>query len=149
MSRKAETPNIQTKEFNHEQTFVTALSALALSACAGTWQGAKQDTARNLDKHRPPPNAPPNKQATPSKRLGQNQRSRQKGGNAVGRGISHLGKKSKTPPNNRFAMPSETVSDGIVSTRRKPMKAFTKSPPSSPRSTAATSIPMPSSPNNF
>lgn len=35
-------------------------------------------------------------------------------------------KKSKTPPNNRFAMPSETVSDGIVSTRRKPMKAFTK-----------------------
>lgn len=30
--------------------FVTALSALALSACAGTWQGAKQDTARNLDK---------------------------------------------------------------------------------------------------
>ena len=35
-------------------------------------------------------------------------------------------KKSKTPPNNRFAMPSETVSDGIVSTRHKPMKAFTK-----------------------
>ncbi|HEZ4098741.1 TPA: hypothetical protein WID97_001340, partial [Neisseria meningitidis] len=30
--------------------FITALSALALSACAGTWEGAKQDTARNLDK---------------------------------------------------------------------------------------------------
>ncbi|HHY0099041.1 hypothetical protein ACQZ28_00030 [Neisseria meningitidis] len=63
--------------------FITALSALALSACAGTWEGAKQDTARNLDKT----------QAAAERAAEQTGNAVKKGGNAVGRGISHLGGK--------------------------------------------------------
>ncbi|KIF89699.1 hypothetical protein NX89_05720 [Neisseria meningitidis] len=48
--------------------FITALSALALSACAGTWEARNKTPPATLTKHRPPPNAPPNKQATPSKK---------------------------------------------------------------------------------
>ncbi|HEZ2158940.1 TPA: hypothetical protein WHR02_000421 [Neisseria meningitidis] len=70
--------------------FITALSALALSACAGTWEGAKQDTARNLDKT----------QAAAERAAEQTGNAVEKGWdktkeavNAVGRGISHLGGK--------------------------------------------------------
>ncbi|WP_301884853.1 hypothetical protein [Neisseria uirgultaei] len=70
--------------------FITALSVLALSACAGTWQGAKQDTARNLDKTQAAAEQTGN---AVEKGWDKTKEAVKKGGNAVGRGISHLGEK--------------------------------------------------------
>lgn len=74
--------------------FVTALSALALSACAGTWQGAKQDTARNLDKTQAAAERAAEQTGNAvEKGWDKTKEAVKKGGNAVRRGISHLGKK--------------------------------------------------------
>ncbi|HEZ2888670.1 TPA: hypothetical protein WJM55_000362 [Neisseria meningitidis] len=78
--------------------FITALSALALSACAGTWEGAKQDTARNLDKTQAAAERAAERAAEQTgnaveKGWDKTKEAVKKGGNAVGRGISHLGGK--------------------------------------------------------
>ena len=51
---------------------ITALATLVLSACSSTWHGTKEDAGRNWDK---------------------TENAVKKGGNAVGRGISHVGEK--------------------------------------------------------
>ena len=51
---------------------ITTLAALTLAACSSTWSGAKDDASRNWDK---------TKAAV------------KKGGNAVGRGMTHVGEK--------------------------------------------------------
>lgn len=74
--------------------FITALSALALSACADTWEGAKQDTARNLDKTQAAAERAAEQTGNAvEKGWDKTKEAVKKGGNAVGRGISHLGGK--------------------------------------------------------
>ena len=51
---------------------ITALAALTLAACSSTWSGVKQDTSHNVSR---------TKEAV------------KEGGNAVGRGITHVGEK--------------------------------------------------------
>ena len=51
---------------------ITALAALTLAACSSTWSGVKQDTSHNVSR---------TKDAV------------KEGGNAVGRGITHVGEK--------------------------------------------------------
>ena len=48
-----------------KKAFALTLTATLLAACSGTWHGVKSDTANTVEK----------------------------GGNAVGRGISHVGEK--------------------------------------------------------
>ena len=51
---------------------ITTLAALTLAACSSTWSGVKQDTSHNVSR---------TKDAV------------KEGGNAVGRGITHVGEK--------------------------------------------------------
>ena len=51
---------------------ILAITAIGLSACSSTWHGVKEDTANNYDHTRS---------------------AVRKGGNAVGRGLSHVGEK--------------------------------------------------------
>jgi hypothetical protein len=58
-------------------------AAFALAACAGTWSGVKEDTARNVDKT----------ESGLEKGWDKTKEAVRKGGNAVGRGLSHAGEK--------------------------------------------------------
>ena len=62
---------------------ITALATLVLSACSSTWHGVKTDTANTVEKV--------------GDSIGhgwdKTQEAAKKGGNAVGRGISHVGEK--------------------------------------------------------
>ena len=51
---------------------ILAITAIGLSACSSTWSGVKQDTSHNVSR---------TKEAV------------KEGGNAVGRGITHVGEK--------------------------------------------------------
>ena len=51
---------------------ITTLAALTLAACSSTWSGVKQDTSHNVSR---------TKDVV------------KEGGNAVGRGITHVGEK--------------------------------------------------------
>ena len=66
-----------------KKVFALALFSLGLAACSSTWHGAKEDTARNVE------------------RTGEGleegwdktKEAVRKGGNAVGRGLSNVGEK--------------------------------------------------------
>lgn len=55
-----------------KKLLMTSIAAIALSACANTWHGVKEDTADNV---------------------GRTKEAVREGGNAVGRGISHVGER--------------------------------------------------------
>ena len=66
-----------------KKAFALALIATALAACSSTWHGVKTDTANTVEKV--------------GDSIGhgwdKTQEAAKKGGNAVGRGISHVGEK--------------------------------------------------------
>lgn len=66
-----------------KKAFALALIATALAACSSTWHGVKSDTATTVEKV--------------GDSIGhgwdKTQEAVKKGGNAVGRGISHVGEK--------------------------------------------------------
>ncbi len=62
---------------------ITALTALTLAACSNTWHGAKEDTGRNWDKT----------ENAAERGWDKTKSAVKKGGNAVGRGMTHVGEK--------------------------------------------------------
>jgi len=62
---------------------ITALATLVLSACSSTWHGTKEDAERNWDKT----------ENAAERGWDNTKEAVKKGGNAVGRGISHVGEK--------------------------------------------------------
>ena len=66
-----------------KKLFTLAAAALILSACSSTWSGAKNDTNRNWDKTK----------ETAERVADKTSEAVKKGGNAVGRGMSHVGEK--------------------------------------------------------
>lgn len=62
---------------------ITALAALTLAACSNTWHGAKEDAGRNWGKT----------ENAAERGWDNTKEAVKKGGNAVGRGISHVGEK--------------------------------------------------------
>ena len=62
---------------------ILAITAIGLSACSSTWHGVKEDTARNVDKT----------ESGLEKGWDKTKEAVRKGGNAVGRGLSHAGEK--------------------------------------------------------
>lgn len=66
-----------------KKLFALAAAAFILSACSSTWSGAKDDTSRNWDKTKETAGHVANKTEEAVK----------KGGNAVGRGMTHVGEK--------------------------------------------------------
>ena len=66
-----------------KKLFALAAAALILSACSSTWSGAKNDTNRNWDKTKETAERVADKTGEAVK----------KGGNAVGRGMTHVGEK--------------------------------------------------------
>jgi hypothetical protein len=66
-----------------KKLFALAAAALILSACSSTWSGAKDDTNRNWDKTK----------ETAERVADKTEEAVKKGGNAVGRGMSHVGEK--------------------------------------------------------
>ncbi len=62
---------------------ITTLAALILSACSSTWSGAKDDTSRNWDKT----------ENAAERGWDKTKAAVKKGGNAVGRGMTHVGEK--------------------------------------------------------
>ena len=66
-----------------KKAFALTLTATLLAACSGTWHGVKSDTANTVEKV--------------GDSIGhgwdKTQEAAKKGGNAVGRGISHVGEK--------------------------------------------------------
>lgn len=72
----------------------TAFAALALSACSNTWHGAKHDAERNFDKTQAATERVTEKTGNAvEKGWDKTKEAVKKGGNAVGRGISHVGEK--------------------------------------------------------
>ena len=66
-----------------KKLFALAAAAFILSACSSTWSGAKDDASRNWDKTKETANHVADKTEEAVK----------KGGNAVGRGMTHVGEK--------------------------------------------------------
>ena len=62
---------------------ITTLAALTLAACSSTWSGAKDDASRNWDKTK----------ETAGHVADKTEEAVKKGGNAVGRGMTHVGEK--------------------------------------------------------
>ncbi len=62
---------------------ITTLAALTLAACSSTWSGAKDDTSRNWDKT----------ENAAERGWDKTKAAVKKGGNAVGRGMTHVGEK--------------------------------------------------------
>ena len=60
-----------------------AAAAFILSACSSTWSGAKDDASRNWDKTK----------ETADHVADKTEEAVKKGGNAVGRGMTHVGEK--------------------------------------------------------
>ena len=58
-------------------------AALALAACSSTWSGAKDDASRNWDKT----------ENAAERGWDKTKAAVKKGGNAVGRGMTHVGEK--------------------------------------------------------
>ena len=55
-----------------KKVLILAIAAFGLAACSNTWRGVKEDTGNNIDHTR---------------------EAVRKGGNAFGRGVSHVGEK--------------------------------------------------------
>ena len=66
-----------------KKLFALAAAALILSACSSTWSGAKDDANRNWDKTK----------ETAEHVADKTEEAVKKGGNAVGRGMTHVGEK--------------------------------------------------------
>jgi len=66
-----------------KKVLALTLASLALAACSSTWHGMKEDTSENLEKTGDGIERGWDKTKDAVKR----------GGNAVGRGISHVGEK--------------------------------------------------------
>ena len=66
-----------------KKLFALAAAAFILSACSSTWSGAKDDTSRNWDKTK----------ETAGHVADKTEEAAKKGGNAVGRGMTHVGEK--------------------------------------------------------
>ena len=66
-----------------KKLFALAAAAFILSACPSTWSGAKDDTSRNWDKTK----------ETAGHVADKTEEAVKKGGNAVGRGMTHVGEK--------------------------------------------------------
>ena len=62
-----------------KKVFALALFSLGLAACSSTWHGAKEDTARNVERT--------------GEGWDKTKEAVRKGGNAVGRGLSNVGEK--------------------------------------------------------
>lgn len=62
---------------------ITPLAALTLAACSSTWSGAKDDASRNWDKT----------ENAAERGWDKTKAAVKKGGNAVGRGMTHVGEK--------------------------------------------------------
>lgn len=62
---------------------ILAIAAIGLSACSSTWSGAKDDTSRNWDKT----------ENAAERGWDKTKAAVKKGGNAVGRGMTHVGEK--------------------------------------------------------
>ena len=62
---------------------ITTLAALPLAACSSTWSGAKDDASRNWDKT----------ENAAERGWDKTKAAVKKGGNAVGRGMTHVGEK--------------------------------------------------------
>ncbi|WP_455008877.1 hypothetical protein [Neisseria sicca] len=66
-----------------KKLFALAAAAFILSACSSTWSGAKDDANRNWDKTK----------ETAGHVADKTEEAVKKGGNAVGRGMTHVGEK--------------------------------------------------------
>ena len=66
-----------------KKLFALAATAFILSACSSTWSGAKDDASRNWDKTK----------ETAGHVADKTEEAVKKGGNAVGRGMTHVGEK--------------------------------------------------------
>ena len=66
-----------------KKLFGLAAAAFILSACSSTWSGAKDDANRNWDKTK----------ETAGHVADKTEEAVKKGGNAVGRGMTHVGEK--------------------------------------------------------
>ena len=66
-----------------KKIFALATAAFILSACSSTWSGAKDDASRNWDKTK----------ETAGHVADKTEEAVKKGGNAVGRGMTHVGEK--------------------------------------------------------
>ncbi|OFN83172.1 hypothetical protein [Neisseria sp. HMSC064E01] len=66
-----------------KKLFALAAAAFILSACSSTWSGAKDDASRNWDKTK----------ETAGHVADKTEEAVKKGGNAVGRGMTHVGEK--------------------------------------------------------
>jgi hypothetical protein len=66
-----------------KKLFALAAAAFILSACSSTWSGAKDDASRNWDKTK----------ETADHVADKTEEAVKKGGNAVGRGMTHVGEK--------------------------------------------------------
>ena len=66
-----------------KKIFALAAAAFILSACSSTWSGAKDDTSRNWDKTK----------ETAGHVADKTEEAVKKGGNTVGRGMTHVGEK--------------------------------------------------------
>ena len=66
-----------------KKLFALAAAGFILSACCSTWSGAKHDTSRNWDKTK----------ETAGHVADKTEEAVKKGGNAVGRGMTHVGEK--------------------------------------------------------
>jgi len=62
---------------------ILAIAAIGLSACSSTWSGAKDDASRNWDKT----------ENAAERGWDKTKAAVKKGGNAVGRGMTHVGEK--------------------------------------------------------
>ena len=77
-----------------KKLFALAAAALILSACPSTWSGAKDDTNRNWDKTKETAERVADKTKETAERVAdKTEEAVKKGGNAVGRGMSHVGEK--------------------------------------------------------
>ena len=73
---------------------ILAIAAIGLSACSSTWSGAKDDTSRNWDKTKETAERVADKTKETAERVAdKTEEAVKKGGNAVGRGMSHVGEK--------------------------------------------------------
>lgn len=77
-----------------KKLFALAAAAFILTACSSTWFGAKEDTNRNWDKTKETAERVADRTKETAERVAdKTEEAVKKGGNAVGRGMSHVGEK--------------------------------------------------------
>ena len=77
-----------------KKLFALAAAALILSACSSTWSGAKNDANRNWDKTKETAERVADKTKETAEHVAEKTgEAVKKGGNAVARGMSHVGEK--------------------------------------------------------